>query len=129
MKTIQSLNKVRRFVLVAGMTAAILLVAGGVLNTIARAAGTPVLVITPNTGPWHTYVVLSGHNFGSNEVVNIKWKSGTRLAGDCPTNAAGSFVCVTPVQINGPGPVNGVFPFTAVGETSGLKTTADFTVN
>jgi hypothetical protein len=95
----------------------------------ASAAGTAVLVITPNTGPWHTYVVLSGSNFGPNEVVNIKWKSGTRLAGDCPTNASGSFVCVTPIQINGPGPVNGVFPFTAVGETSGLKATADFTVN
>src|SRR5271165_3762302 len=124
MQTIKSRNVARRFVLASGLATITLLTGSLALHEGATAAGTPVVKITPNSGPYHTLVVVSGQNFGANEQVAI-YKE-TRAFFAWQTDATGSFVG-KPESFNGPGPVNGIFTITAIGRTSGLKATTTFT--
>jgi hypothetical protein len=115
----------RRLSMLAGLGVIALLAGGVAFHSAARATGTPVVQITPDHGPWHTMVVVSGQNFGPNEQVAIY--KGTRPFFAWNTDASGSFVGRAEPMI-GPGPLSGIIPITATGRTSGLKAKTTFTI-
>jgi hypothetical protein len=125
MRNSNSLTAIRRFVLATGLAGVTLLVGGLAFHETASAAGTPAVQITPNHGPYHTLVVVTGQNFAPNEQVAI-YKE-TRAFFAWQTDSTGSFVG-KPESFNGPGPLSGIFTITAIGRTSGLKATTTFTV-
>jgi hypothetical protein len=114
-----------RFSVLAGLAVTALLACGVAFHEAARAAGTPVVQITPNSGPYHTMVVVSGQNFGPHEQVAI-YKQ-TRPFFAWQTDGTGTFVG-KPEPFIGPGPLSGIFTITAIGRTSGLKATTTFTI-
>ncbi len=86
-------------------------------------ATAPALQITPNHGPIHTPVVITGQGFGPNEQVGFLW--GTHPFFAAQTDANGNFVSGShPVQWYAAYP--GVIK--ATGRTSGKSATTTFTV-
>jgi hypothetical protein len=83
----------------------------------------PAIQITPNHGPIHTPVVITGQRFGANEQVGFLW--GTHPFFAAQTDASGNFVSGShPVQWYAAYP--GVIK--ATGRTSGKSATTTFTV-
>lgn len=86
-------------------------------------ATAPAIQITPNHGPIHTPVVITGQGFGANEQVGFLW--GTHPFFAAQTDANGNFVSGShPVQWYAAYP--GVIK--ATGRTSGKSATTTFTV-
>jgi hypothetical protein len=86
-------------------------------------ATAPAIQITPNSGPIHTPVVITGQGFGANEQVGFLW--GTHPFFAAQTDANGNFVSGShPVQWYAAYP--GVIK--ATGRTSGKSATTTFTV-
>jgi hypothetical protein len=86
-------------------------------------ATAPAIQITPNHGPIHTPVVITGQGFGANEQVGFLW--GTHPFFAAQTDASGNFVSGShPVQWYAAYP--GVIK--ATGRTSGKPATTAFTV-
>jgi hypothetical protein len=86
-------------------------------------ATAPAIQITPNHGPIHTPVVITGQGFGANEQVGFLW--GTHPFFAAQTDARGNFVSGShPVQWYAAYP--GVIK--ATGRTSGKSATTAFTV-
>jgi len=89
----------------------------------ASPATSPAIQITPNQGPIHTPVVITGQGFGANEQVGFLW--GTHPFFAAQTDANGNFVSGShPVQWYAayPGLIK------ATGRTSGRQATTTFTV-
>jgi hypothetical protein len=125
-KTI-SRSLVGQFLLAASMVLLLAAVSSGAAgHSTAPAAGpatAPVIQITPNHGPIHTLVVITGQGFGANEQVGFLW--GTHPFFAAQTDAGGHFVGGShPVQWYAAYP--GVIK--ATGRTSGLSATTTFTV-
>jgi hypothetical protein len=86
-------------------------------------ATAPAIQITPNHGPIHTPVVITGQGFGANEQVGFLW--GTHPFFAAQTDASGNFVSGShPVQWYAAYP--GVIK--ATGRTSGKSATTTFMV-
>ena len=81
--------------------------------------------LTPASGPVGTSVTVAGGGFGANEAVGIAFGSTTGVA-TATTDANGSF---TEATFSVPaGTTDGSYAVTATGATSGVTTSANFTV-
>jgi hypothetical protein len=126
-KTI-SRNSVSQFLLSASILLLLVVASSGApgrsaVSTTVAPATAPAIQITPNSGPIHTPVVITGQGFGANEQVGFLW--GTHPFFAAQTDANGNFVSGShPVQWYAAYP--GVIK--ATGRTSGKSATTTFTV-
>jgi hypothetical protein len=122
-----SRNFVSRFLLAASIVLLLAAASSGApAHSTLRSASpatAPAIQITPNHGPIHTPVVITGQGFGAHEQVGFLW--GTHPFFAAQTDANGNFVGGShPVQWYAAYP--GVIK--ATGRTSGKSATTTFTV-
>src|SRR5580658_6839578 len=90
---------------------------------------TPRLILSPNTGPTGSTVAAHGFGFGSLEPVEIYWISPRILLGTVMADRLGTFSGSAALTFTVPGgAAPGVNKVHALGETTGARSEASFTV-